>query len=88
MPTLSEFYGIKIAMNFGDTGVHNLPHFHAWYGEYKAVFDLDGNVLAGRMPVPQTKFIVAWAELHKDQLLECWALAISGEPVGKIDPLR
>lgn len=26
MPTLSEFYGIKITMNWDDFGVHKKPH--------------------------------------------------------------
>ncbi|MGH2731176.1 MAG: DUF4160 domain-containing protein, partial [Actinomycetota bacterium] len=33
MPRISRFYGITIAMYFGD---HDPPHFHAIYGEYEA----------------------------------------------------
>ena len=32
MPTISRFYGIVIAMYFGD---HPQPHFHAWYAGRK-----------------------------------------------------
>ena len=37
MPTISMFYGILIKMNWKDKGQHNLPHFHAYYGEYEAL---------------------------------------------------
>ena len=40
------------------------------------------------MPTRQKKFIAAWAELHKDELLANWELAINKEPLYKIDPLR
>jgi len=42
MPTISVFYGIIIRMYYDD---HNPPHFHAFYGDYKAIFDFDGKVL-------------------------------------------
>ena len=38
MPEISLFYGIKITMYWDD---HNPPHFHAEYGKYKAIFDID-----------------------------------------------
>lgn len=34
MPQICFFYGIYIWMNFSD---HQPPHFHAWYGDYKAI---------------------------------------------------
>lgn len=39
MPTISMFYGIVIRMYYDD---HNPPHFHAFYGDYKAIFNLKG----------------------------------------------
>ena len=40
------------------------------------------------MPKPQRKYIAAWAQLHKDELLANWELAMNEEPLFKIDPLR
>jgi hypothetical protein len=40
------------------------------------------------MPQRQIKFIVAWAELHKDELLANWKLAMAEQPLYKIEPLR
>ena len=71
-----------------NNGEHNLPHFHASYQGYNAVFDMDGDMLEGDMPIRQKKFIAAWAELHKDELLANWELAVNQQPLYKIDPLR
>ena len=73
MPTISMFYGIII--NMYNNGEHNPPHFHATYQDYKATFDFDGKLLKGSMPQNKIKLIVAWAELHKDELIANWDLA-------------
>ena len=62
MLEISLFYGIKITMNWND---HNPPHFHAEYGNHKALILIeDGVVSAGYLPNRQLKFVLAWAELH------------------------
>ena len=42
----------------------------------------------GNLPNRQVKLIVAWAELHKEELMADWDLAQNGEKPFKIDPLR
>ena len=85
MPTISMFYGIMIRMyNNND----NPPHFHAQYQGHKAVFDMDGNLTEGEMPKAQVKLIAAWAEIHREELLANWELAINEEPLYKIEPLK
>lgn len=86
MPTISMFYGIIIRMY--NNGEHNPPHFHATYQEYNATFSMDGEVKDGEMPKKQCKLISAWAELHKDELLANWELAMSEQPLYKIEPLH
>lgn len=88
MPTLSMFYGILIKMNWKDVGKHKLPHFHAFYGEYEAVFGFDGEILSGDFPRRQSTFVKAWALLHEDELAANWKLAINGEEVFRVDPLK
>ena len=88
MPTLSMFYGILIKMNWKDSGQHNLPHFHAFYGEYEASFDFNGEILAGEFPSRQSALIKAWALLHKDELDADWKLALEGEQIFRINPLQ
>jgi hypothetical protein len=86
MPTISMFLGIIIQMY--NNGEHNPPHFHASYQGHHAVFNMDGELTQGDMPKRQQKFIIAWAELHKEELLANWELAITEQPLYKIDPLH
>jgi hypothetical protein len=87
MPRLSEFYGILISM-FWDEGKHRRPHFHARYGEYRASFDLAGEIIVGELPRRQLRLVQAWTELHADELRADWELAASEYPLNPIDPLR
>jgi hypothetical protein len=87
MPTISMFYGIIIRM-YCSPSEHNPPHFHAYYQDFKAVIDiLTCEIIESNIPKKQSKLIVAWAELHKDELLADWNLASKGELPFKIDPL-
>ena len=45
-------------------------------------------MLDGRIPSSKMKLLQAWIELHKEELMADWALAVSGELPYKIDPLR
>lgn len=74
MPLISHFYGILIRMFFNDTEQHHTPHFHAVYGEYQASFSLNGELLAGDLPIKQQKLVVAWAALHQEELEALWKL--------------
>jgi hypothetical protein len=42
----------------------------------------------GGLPSKQKKLVLAWAELHKEELLADWELASNGELPFKIDPLK
>ncbi len=85
MPTISMFYGILIKMYYAE---HQPPHFHAYYNENKAIFDLNGNALEGTMPPKQTKLIQAWAILHEEELKANWCLSRTNEMLFHIKPLE
>ena len=86
MPTISMFYGILIRMFYDD---HNPPHIHALYNEYETVYDFDGNLIDGeKLPSKQHKLVLAWIEIHKEELTANWKLAQYGEAMFKIDPLK
>lgn len=85
MPTISMFYGILVRMYYDD---HQPPHFHAFYGDYKAIFNFEGEIIEGKMPNKQFKLIVAWSEIHKDELLANWELAKNSEKLFDITPLN
>jgi hypothetical protein len=89
MPILSMFYGIIIRMYYADDKRHHTPHIHAEYGNDKAVFGIaDGKLLAGEFPKRQTRLVVAWIEIRREELNANWKLAVNGEEVFKIDPLK
>lgn len=95
MPSISMFYGIIVYMYFIDNKQHHVPHIHVKYqGEEVVVSIPDGDVLEGGIPKPKMKLLQAWIELHKeielhkDELVADWELAVSGQQPYKIDPLR
>ncbi|MDD2712171.1 MAG: DUF4160 domain-containing protein [Simplicispira sp.] len=88
MPIISMFYGIIIRIYLLDNQHHNLPHIHAKYAEFEASIDIkDGDILAGILPRKQLRLVQAWIELHQDELMADWEIAVSGEPPYKIAPL-
>ena len=89
MPSISMFYGIIIYMYFFDNKKHKLPHIHAKYNEYEAVFDLSsGEIIDGKFPNRETNFVKTWILLRQNELFANWTLAESGEALYKIEPLR
>jgi hypothetical protein len=88
MPELSRFFGIIIRMYMEVGQPHHLPHFHAYYQNESAVFDLDPiELVAGSLPRRQKRLVEAWAELHQDELIADWRRLQAGEPTLPIDPL-
>ena len=76
-------------MYYLDNRQHQAPHIHAEYGDQEAVISiLDGSVLAGSLPLSKLRLVEAWIEIHREELLANWSLAIRGEEVFKIAPLR
>jgi len=89
MPTISMFYGILIRMFFRDIEKHHFPHIHADYQGAVAVYSIiDGEVLAGALPKNKHKLVVAWIEIHKDDLLADWQLAVNGQKPFQIKGLE
>ncbi len=42
----------------------------------------------GRLPSKQAKLVLAWAELHQEELIANWKLVMNGEEPFKIQPLQ
>ena len=62
---------------------------HAEYSGNQAVFAIaNGEVLAGELPSGKARLVQAWIEIHRDELQADWQLAISGQEVFKIEPLK
>ncbi len=83
------FYGVVVLMYYFDNKQHHLPHIHVQNSGEEAVIGIpDGNLIEGSLRNAKMKLVNAWVEIHRDELLANWELAVNGHPVFKIDPLR
>jgi len=86
MPIICEFFGIKIYMYWAE---HSPPHFHAEYAEYRALIDInEAVVIKGHLPSKQLKLVLAWCEIHTNELLKNWESAQQHGELIKIEPLH
>jgi len=57
-------------MYFMDNRRHHRPHVHAKYQDDEAVIAIaDGEVLEGSLPRGKMRLVLAWIEIHRDELL-------------------
>ena len=88
MPELARFFGIIIRMFTEPTGPHHRPHFmrttRMTLASSRSLIEL----MAGRLPQRQRRYVEAWAEIHQAELLAAWEHLQAGHPPGKIEPLR
>jgi hypothetical protein len=59
-----------------------------YQGEEAALALNDGEILDGSLPRKQLKMVQAWIEIHKEELLVDWELAVNGEEPFRIAPLQ
>lgn len=86
MPELSRFFGIVIGIFYSE---HGRPHFHAVYGEFEAVIDIEtGDLISGKLPKRALALVAEWRADHKAELRENWDLARQHTPLKKIAPLE
>jgi uncharacterized protein DUF4160 len=89
MPEISRFFGIVIRMFVEAGGSHHTPHFHAYYQERVGIYDIEKiERLAGSLPRRQERLVLAWAELHQEELMAAWRRLQEGRPPAKIEPLK
>ena len=89
MPVISMFYGVIILMYYFDNRQHQSPHIHVKYAEEEAVIRIpDGEMIEGSLRSSKMKLVQAWIEIHQEELMANWHLAINGEAVFKIEPLK
>ena len=89
MPTISMFYGIIVAILFEDNDRHNSPHIHVRYAGQKAAIAIeDGRLLGGHFPPKQLRMVQVWVEIHKEELMADWELAVAGDQPFRIAPLQ
>ncbi len=85
MPEISRFFGIVIKMFYND---HLPAHFHAEYGGYEALIEIDTlAVYRGELPRRALALVLEWATLYRAELARDWDLAKSGRSPEQITPL-
>lgn len=68
---------------------HAPPHIHVYYQDCKAVFDIKTcEMTEGNLPRRKERLVIAWMEIHQEELLANWNLAANGELPFQIDPLK
>ena len=70
MPIIAKFYGIIIKMYFRE---HGVPHFHALYGEFNGVFDINSlEMIEGDLHQRAVHMVKEWAQIYQRDLIETW----------------
>ena len=88
MPELARFFGIIIRMYLEAGERHHAPHFHAYYGDDVAVFQIQPiELISGALPRRQARLVEARAELHEAELAADWQRLQSGQAPRSIPPL-
>jgi hypothetical protein len=88
MPELSRFFGIIIRMYLEVGSPHHAPHFHAYYQDEIAIYNIDSvELVAGSLPIRQMRLVEAWAEIHREELQVDWHRLQAGQKPLPIAPL-
>jgi hypothetical protein len=67
---------------------HSPAHFHAEYGEYEALVEIETlAILRGEIPRRAMALVLEWAALHRQELRADWERARGGTPLQPIAPL-
>ena len=45
-------------------------------------------MIAGNLKSNKARLVQAWIEIHRDELMANWELAVNGQEIFKIDPLK
>ena len=85
MPSISRFFGITIYMYPDD---HNPPHFHAICDDRSCIVDISRAKTKGNLTKREKKLVEAWAEIHRNELLDNWDLMMRENRVNDIAPLH
>ena len=88
MPELCRFFNIVIKMIYSDNDQHHSRTFMCTMPNMKRLQGVDGELLAGSLPVKQLRLVQAWTAIHEEELYKAWNNAVRNIPFDKIEPLR
>jgi hypothetical protein len=70
------------------SGKHHSPHFHVYYQAQVAIYSIyPVEKIAGSLFKRQARFVEAWAEIHQEELFNCWNKLQAGQLPEPIQPL-
>lgn len=88
MPSISHFYGLVIWLYWDENkSQHHKPHIHAEYAGKEVVVSIpDGEVLESdnEFPVKKLRMVQTWIDIHAEELMANWNLALNHNEVFKI----
>lgn len=84
MPTISQFYGLVVFMNYNE---HPPAHFHVRYQGQEVSVEIQSGMVIGKMSRRALQMIFSWMELHQEELMDNWERAQNREPLRPISPL-
>lgn len=67
MPEISRFLGIIITMYYDE---HNPPHFHAKYGDYDIIVNIESGKIEGKFPHRALKLVLEWLYLNWNNMIK------------------
>ena len=67
---------------------HAPAHFHAYYGDYEIIVEIESGIIKGKFPKRAMKAVIEWLDLHREDLMVDWKLAESEKPLNPIKPLE
>ena len=68
---------------------HHTPHFHAHYQGTTATYSINPvEEIIGKLPLRQRRLVIAWAEIHREELHRDWDNLQNGALPYPIDPLQ
>ncbi len=76
-PLSCRFLGISVEMYYGD---HAPPAFHARYGEFLIIVEIESGVATGSFPSRALRLVLEWRELRQEELRRNWTEIRSHRP--------
>ena len=67
---------------------HQIPHVHAAFAGDKMSIAANGEILAGKLPRKQQKYVEAWVALREDEINASWIALNENSEVIKIKGLE
>lgn len=66
---------------------HQPPHLHARYQDHEVIVQIESGLVKGVMAKGPLRLVLAWTEIHHQELMDNWKRARERKPLESIPPL-